>query len=370
MNKIFTVNEYTPDYLVKPGEILEEHLEYAGLSQASLAERTGLSKKTINEIVKAKAAITAETALKFERTLGRPAHFWSNLERQYQEDKTRLADKIKLEEELHWLDIFPVKEMSKRGWIETFKEKTQQLISLLSFFAIASPEQWEIIWIRELQAAFRKTEKSKKDIAIISAWLRKGEIDAQEQQCAKYDKQLFQKSLFEIRKLTIEDKKPSIFMPKLESICAAAGVAVVFVPALRNLGIYGATRRNNDKYIMQLSMYGKSNDQMWFTIFHEACHIIHHSRDELFFEGKGIDNQKSKENEADIFASNILIPPEKLSYFLSSGLKPTIPQIKRFAASIGITPGIVVGRLQHDGIILRSWGNDLKERYKWVEKVD
>jgi len=366
MNKIFTVNEYVPDYLVTPGEILEEYLKYTELSQASLAERTGLSKKTINEIVKAKSAITAETALKFERTLGRPAHFWSNLERQYQEDKTRLADKIKMEEELHWLDIFPVKEMAKREWIEPFKEKTQQLIALLRFFAIATPAQWEKIWIRNLLVAFRKTEKSKKDMAIISAWLRKGEIDAQEQQCAKYDKQMFQKSLYEIRKLTLEDKNPSIIVPKLESICAAAGVAVVFVPALRNLGIYGATRRFNDKYIMQLSLFRKSNDEMWFTVFHEACHIIYHSRDELFFEGKGVDNQKAKEDEANTFASNLLIPPEQLSHFLTSGLTPTLQQIRRFAASIGIAPGIVVGRLQHDGILQRSWGNDLKERYEWV----
>jgi addiction module HigA family antidote len=84
------VNKYIPDYLVTPGEVLEEYLEYAGITQASLADRTGLSKKTINEIVNAKSAITAETALRFECVLGRPAHFWSNLERQYQEEKARL----------------------------------------------------------------------------------------------------------------------------------------------------------------------------------------------------------------------------------------------------------------------------------------
>jgi addiction module HigA family antidote len=89
--RLVSKNNYVPDYLVTPGEVLEEYLEHAGLTQASLSDRTGLSKKTINEIVKAKSAITAETALKFERTLGRPAHFWSSLERQYQEDKTRLA---------------------------------------------------------------------------------------------------------------------------------------------------------------------------------------------------------------------------------------------------------------------------------------
>jgi addiction module HigA family antidote len=84
-------NQYIPDYLVPPGEVLEEYLIYAGLAQVSLADRAGLSKKTINEIIKAKSAITAEIALRLELTLGRPAHVWINLERQYQEDKTRIA---------------------------------------------------------------------------------------------------------------------------------------------------------------------------------------------------------------------------------------------------------------------------------------
>jgi len=364
MNKILTVNEYIPDYIVTPGEVLEEHLEYAGLSQAALAERTGLSKKTINEIVKAKSAITAETALKFERTIGRPAHFWSNLERQYQEDKTRLADKIRLEEDLHWLEIFPVKDMVKMGWIEKNKEKTKQLAALLQFFAVASPAQLETICINNLQTAFRKKQNTQKDIAVISSWLRRGEIMAQEEQCNKFDRQIFQNNLKEIRILTLADKKLNNFIPKLKALCAAAGVAVVFVPALPRLGTYGATRWHNDKYIMQLSMYGKSNDQMWFTIFHEACHIINHSRSELYIKETGSYNEKEK--EADIFAKNILIPPKELSIFIAYTPTLTIQQIKRFAAAIGIAPGIVVGRLQHDGVIPRNWGNDLKVWYDWT----
>jgi len=364
MNKILTVNEYIPDYLVTPGEVLEDHLEYAGLSQASLAERTGLSKKTINEIVKAKVAITAETALKFERTLGRPAHFWSNLERQYQEDKTRLADKLRLEEDLHWLDIFPVKDMVKLDWIEANKNKTKQLAALLQFFAVASPAQWETIWNRNLQVAFRKRKSTQKDIAVVSAWLRRGEIEAQEQQCANFDKQKFKNSLAEIRMLTTE--KPNVFIPKLETICAAAGIAIVFVRALPKLGIYGAVRRFNDRYIMQLSLYGKNNDKLWFTFFHEACHIIYHSSRELYIETDGLENEK--EDEANAFAQDTLIPQDKLNDFLLSAYRPTIPQIKEFAANIGISPGIVVGRLQYDGKLPWTQGNELKVKYEWKAK--
>jgi addiction module HigA family antidote len=364
MNNMQTVNKYVPDYLVPPGEVLEDYLGYTGITQATLADRTGLSKKTINEIVNAKSAITAETALKFERTLGRPAHFWSNLERQYQEDKVRLADKMQLEKDLQWLDMFPINVMAKYGWIEKHKEKVLQLDALLRFFAVASPQRWEIIWDRELQAVFRKKESSPKDTAIISAWLREGEINAQQQSCEPFDKQKFRNSLAEIRSLTaIEESK--VFVPKLESICTSAGIAVVFVRALPKLGIYGATRRLNDKYIMQLSLYGKSNDQLWFTFFHEACHIIKHSHRELYIEGHGQEDEK--ENEANAFARDMLIPPKELSCFLASAYKPTILQIKNFASHIGIAPSIVVGRLQHDKILPMNWGNDLKARYKWVE---
>lgn len=76
-----TSNQYVPDYLVSPGEILAEYLEAYGMTQTELADRTGLTKKTINEIIRGKSPITPETALKLERSLGRPAHFWNNLGR-------------------------------------------------------------------------------------------------------------------------------------------------------------------------------------------------------------------------------------------------------------------------------------------------
>jgi len=67
-------NQYTPDYSVTPGEVFEKYLEAFGMPQIELAARTGLTKKIINAIINGKAPITSETALKLERSLGRPAH--------------------------------------------------------------------------------------------------------------------------------------------------------------------------------------------------------------------------------------------------------------------------------------------------------
>lgn len=72
----------------------------------------------------------------------------------------------------------------------------------------------------------------------------------------------------------------------------------------------------------------------------------------------------AKEQEADAFAADFLIPPTRLSEFLQKGDLNKI-SIRSFASRIGIAPGIVVGRLQHDHILPFSHSNDLKRGLKW-----
>ena len=74
------------------------------MTQAELAERTGRPKKTINEIIMGKAAITSETALQLERVLGVPASFWNNLESNYQERLARLKEENYLKKHANWLE--------------------------------------------------------------------------------------------------------------------------------------------------------------------------------------------------------------------------------------------------------------------------
>ncbi len=83
-------NQYMPDYVSPPGKTLLETIEAIGMSQADLAERIGRPKKTINEIIKGKAAITQEIALQLERVLGIPASFWNNREHKYREALARI----------------------------------------------------------------------------------------------------------------------------------------------------------------------------------------------------------------------------------------------------------------------------------------
>lgn len=93
-------NQYRPDEVSPPGETLLEVLEERGITQAELAERTGRPRKTSNEIVKGKTAITPETALQLELVLGVPASFWNARETQYREFLAMRDEAARFEGEL------------------------------------------------------------------------------------------------------------------------------------------------------------------------------------------------------------------------------------------------------------------------------
>jgi Zn-dependent peptidase ImmA (M78 family) len=109
-----------------------------------------------------------------------------------------------------------------------------------------------------------------------------------------------------------------------------------------------------------LSLRYKTDDHLWFTFFHEAGHILLHGRKECFVEGDDQDRD-TKESEADSFALEWLIPRKDYTVFRRLGAH-SCAAISRFAYQLGIAPGIVVGRLQHDGVIPHSHCNELKKK--------
>ena len=357
-------NQFVPDYAVHPGEILEEYLNTLGISQTELADRTGLAGKTINEIIKGKAPVTSRTALILERTIGHPAQFWSNLQQLYDETQARLADQKQLESGLEWLKRFPVREMVKNGWIKALQDKGKQLAELLRFFGVASPAQWDLFWGNRQEVAFRQSQKGTNSVEAISAWLCQGKIQAQAIQCGHFNRERFKNTLTEVRQLTREP--PEVFHPRMVELCADVGVAVAFVRELPKTGIFGATRwLTPNKALIQLSLPYKSDDHLWFTFFHEAGHIFLHGKKDIFLEEVGEQNQE-KEDKANQFAADLLIPPKQWARFKLS-FPRTLASVEDFADTLGIVPGIVVGRLQRENVVDFSWGNGLKHRLVWQQ---
>jgi addiction module HigA family antidote len=83
--------------MVHPGEILlEEFMKPLGLSQTRLGRDLGVSPRRINEIVRGKRSVTADTALRLSRYFGTSAEFWLGLQADYDLDlaSDRLAERI------------------------------------------------------------------------------------------------------------------------------------------------------------------------------------------------------------------------------------------------------------------------------------
>jgi HTH-type transcriptional regulator / antitoxin HigA len=352
---------YQPDYAVPPGATLKETLDVKGLSQADLALRTGLAEKTISQIVNGIAPITYETAERFELALGVPARFWNARERSYRESLVRIEEMKRLESDVHWLKDIPLSDLIARGYVQQDEDERSLVRQVLRFFGVSSVEAWHNTW-GSPAAQYRGSAIQKKHPGHVAAWLRMGELQAENIKTEPFDAGRFKSVLAEARTLTRVPLNEAI--PRLTELCAAAGIAVVLTKEIRNAGVSGAVRwLTKDKALIQLSLKYKTHDQLWFTLFHEAAHVLLHGKKQVFIE-YGITNATDEEQEANAYAGAILVPVEyqhRLPYL------KTRAQIISFADSIKITPGIVLGRLQHDGLLFPSAYNDLKTKVDWDE---
>lgn len=343
------------EYVIAPGETILELLESNGMSQLDLAYKTGINKKTINEIIKGKAPITTTTALKFEYVFNIPASFFNNLESSYQEVLEREKDFIRVKDEEKYLENIPYNEMAKRGWLEKTNDPFQKVINLRKFFSVAS-----LSFDTELKKklAFRKKNNDKFSNEALYCYLRYGEIESNKVTYPKFNILLLNENLSKLRNLA-NDSFINQFN-KLKEILFSCGISLIFEPELPHTYVNGVSYMiNPNKAIIMISDRGKKDDIIWFTFFHEIGHLIKHSRKEVFVD---LDDKEENniEKEADKFARNILIPDKIYNEFIRKNKVFTEKILKDFSKSINILPGILVGRLQKDGLIKWNEFNYLK----------
>jgi HTH-type transcriptional regulator/antitoxin HigA len=162
------MNQYEPDSVSPPGDTLLETIQTIGLSQAELAERLGRPRKTVNEIIQGKAAITPETALQLEAVLNVPADFWINREARYREYMARREEAQRLAGWIDWARRFPFRAMVRMDWLVDRPAGPERVKELLRFFGAASPDAWQETWSRQ-QVAFRRSTRIKSDQFAIAA---------------------------------------------------------------------------------------------------------------------------------------------------------------------------------------------------------
>lgn len=358
---------FSPDWVSPPGDTILDLIEERDWNQSELSRRLGFSTKHLNQLIKGKAALTEDAALRLERVLGSTANFWLNREVKYREHLARIETQELYISWVSWLDELPLADLKKAKVIPqeriTNAVKPSLVGKLLSFFGVASPSDWQKYY-GEMQLSFRRTRESQSDTGAITSWLRLGEIEAEKQDTPKYNKNTFIRSLKSIRDLTV--KSPEEFEPELRKLCADAGVKLVFVSAMKRTHVSGVARwLNGHSPLIQLSLYGKTNDKFWFTFFHEAAHILLHAdqKNDIYLDDPNHSNGDSpKEAEANDWASNELIPKTHVHKLKNLVNKQDIIE---FADSLDIHPGIIVGRMQYENLLRYQTNlNSLKQSFE------
>ncbi len=357
-------SSWTPDWAVPPGETLLEALQDRGMTQSELAARMARPLKTVNEIIKGKAAITSETAIQLERALGISARFWTNLEANYRESLARHEAQTELEKYKSWLIGFPITDLVHHKLISRGSSKSETLANVLSYLGLSSPAAFDRHWL-DSAASFRSSPAFMASPKAVASWLRWGEIKASEIKCPPFDARRFRQVLNEVRPLTRRGPFMQIFN-RVKEMCLESGVIVILVPELKGTHLSGATRWLGNKAVIQLSLRHKSDDQFWFSFYHEGGHVLSPSRHRDFVDAAQTTDEDTtaEEDAANRFARDVLLPPDDYRDFLASK-DFTKGAVRSFAEQQEVAPGIVVGRLQREKKVSRTHLNDLKKPIHW-----
>ena len=298
--------------LSPPGDDILETIKYLKISQVELAQRLGKTPSKVHDIISGKEPITVVTALQLEKVLGVSAKMWLNRESNYREELVRIEQQEFLQQCEGWLREQPYKQLKECGYLKTTAFGPNMVEETLQFYGVATPEQWENIYVKEYSVTnYRKSLSHKDALGSMTAFLRIGEIEMRNLELADYNKTKFKFLLNDVKSMAA--KHPRGFKKRLQKICAEAGVAVVFTMCLPKAPIIGSTRWIGKNPLIQLTDRHKTCDHFWFTFFHEAAHVLLHGKKDIFLEGfEGYKEDKQKEDEANELASKWLLPQDIL----------------------------------------------------------
>lgn len=345
-----------------PGDVIAEILRSRDMSASELARRCGRSPKLIIDILAGRAPIEPETALQIGRVLGQDPAFWMELEARYRLRLAAASETSRMPSASEWANRFPLRELEARGLIPRAGGPVGAIPHLLRLFGAGTIEACEDRFDELASVSYRHSPSFKSSEGALLIWLRLGERRAEEAEAADYDRKAFLSALARARGLTAMEVPR--FLPILVSMLASVGVVFALEKPLRGVALSGVARWISPRRaLIQQTLRHRSNDHFWFTFFHEAAHLLHHSRKSTFIDGSDelMRERPDDEQEANDWASGFLVSTASMKAFLVAG-SFSRGDVVKFAAREGIAPGIVVGQLQKRGVLPYSALNDLKLR--------
>ena len=351
-----------PDWISPPGHTMITLMEERELTIEDFAERLCRTKGITQKLLDGKHAIDIDLAKRLSTILGASPNFWMAREHDYRAS-IKLPEIVRITNLDDLIGTLPLSDMKKFGWIGNVRLREEKIFECMQFFGVSTLAQWQGRYEGAFrEATYRRSTAYATCKISTTAWLRKGEIETQGDKVADWSPENLKLELERFRRLTWY-KSPSLFLPKLKEGLGRAGVKFAFVRAPKGCSASGAVRiLADDTPHIQLSVRYLSDDQFWFSLFHEIGHLLLHFDNMPIL--KRTDIKDECECEANEFASRVIVPMTHHEELLSLTASKSL--IINFAKKVGVAPGLIVGQLQHKGVIRYNQMQRLKRRYRWI----
>lgn len=335
-----------------------EYLPYSDYSVSDVAIRLGMTTSDFKKMLSAKKSLSINQIEIISNMLGISSNLLQNIQTNFlnqQESQKNVKLAIQLFPYLKEICNFKV---SSRNQLEKVK-------AVMSFFNSSDIGSNFTSLINSLSenVAFRQTKMGNSINPVsIAAMIKlsKDRFNNQHVNIGQFSEDTFYSNIDSLRQLAMDSDGINL-EEKINDITKSFGVMVAFIkeaPNSRTAGFAYWLNGEHKQAIICLTLRGKREDKMWFSLFHELSHLAIDSTQN--FEGmheiKSM--QSDREQSVDSFAKNLLIKSNVWDE-LTTSIDLTRKNIVTFCLDNSLNQTIIIGRLQKEGYVDYRSMNDL-----------
>ena len=340
---VFVNMELFSDGFGAPGDVLRKAIESKGWTQDDLAFILGKSRKAVNDLICGRSSITPEMAVALGAAFGNTAKDWMGLESSYRISRVR-EDRSELHRKARLMQLAPIRDMQRRGWIKETNVVDELEAELKNFFGtdnLEDPIQFPIAMRRISEARFLNAPER--------AWCYRARRLAALLPITGFNKSRLDELAKKLRVLAAHPKEAR----HLSRVFAEFGIRFAVVEPLPGTKIDGAAFWLDD-HSPVIAISGRIDrvDNIWFTVMHEFAHIYNDDAlsvdSDLLGDDMGVLVEEEAERLANERAADLLIPRDEIDSFIRRvGPLYSKERIIQFANRVRVHPGIIIGQLQH-----------------------
>jgi HTH-type transcriptional regulator/antitoxin HigA len=340
---------YIDDYVDKATnalrpEELNHFLEKYSLTQKEAAQITGYGEKNISRWLSGRARATTSVSNFFRTLIAEPSAFERLKAKDWSEvtPTGTFIERMPDAEEKQVLQCIDYKKLVELGLVAEVTRQAEKRTEVCRRFCCEN-----LIDFKEYTesasegiAALKDTQQ-KSNLISSGTWIRLGEMAAQHIEVAHYDREKLRLVIHELREYT--QHAPEAVIEHVQASLCKVGVALVFVPIMKESALRGCTRLlDPSKALIIHGLKYRNISQFWLVLFHEIAHLLLHiETPEDFFAEYEYSSDDPREAEADEWARNTLVYQNELTEFATRHPKPALRELAQFSSKIKVHPAII-----------------------------